>query len=210
MASHLFARHGVAATPMSAIAEGVGLGQSSIYYWFKNKEAILNEIVGTVNRDPLAYLSRLEAEAGSPALRLYRFVRFDVRTLCELPFDINEVHRISAQDPDTFAAYWDDRQELNDRVEALVSEGIDAGELRCVDPRLTALVVLADDEGVQNWFRPVGARRLRGRDAADGGDYDRDEIARYVADLTLRGLLADPGVLPAVVAAADALDASAP
>ncbi len=204
-ASHLFARNGVAATPMSAIAEGAGLGQSSIYYYFRNKQAILHEIVGTVNRDPLAFLARIRAEGGSPAAQLFRFVRFDVRALCQLPYDINEVHRISAQDPAAFRSYRADRQELNHAVEDLVRAGTETGELRRVDPRLTSLVVLANDEGVQNWFRPVGDRRLRGREG-DRGDYSPDEIGRHLAEMTLLGLLARPETLPVVVAAADELD----
>jgi hypothetical protein len=56
-------------------------------------------------------------------------------------------------------------------------------------------VVLSDDEGLQNWYRPIGGRRLAGR---QGGDYPVAEIAEFVADLTLRGLLADAGDLAGV------------
>jgi hypothetical protein len=70
-----------------------------------------------------------------------------------------------------------------------------AGTFRPVDARLAALVVLSDDEGVQNWHRPVDGRRLAGR---PDGDYPVDEIAAFVADLALRGLLADPADLDRV------------
>jgi AcrR family transcriptional regulator len=188
---------------MSQIAEGAGLQQSSIYYYFRNKEEILGEIVATVNRLPLAFLARVDAEGGSPAVRLFRLIRFDVTTLCAFPYDINEIHRTSAEDPDTFAEYWAERQALNDGVEKLVRAGTDAGELIEVDPRLTALTILADDEGVQNWFRPVGERRLRGRDE---GEYEPDEIATYLATFTLRSLLVERRRLASVIRQADRLD----
>jgi AcrR family transcriptional regulator len=203
VASRLFARQGIAGTKMSHIAEGAGLQQSSIYYYFSCKEEILREIVATVNRLPLAFLARVDAEGGSAAMRLFRLVRFDVRTLCEFPYDINEIHRISGQDPDTFAEYWAERQALNDGVEKLVREGVESHELIPVDPRLTALTILANDEGVQNWYRPVGDRRLRGR---DGTAYAAGEIASFLAHLTLRSLLEDRRRLERLVARADELD----
>lgn len=206
VASRLFASKGVASTRMSEIADGAGLQQSSIYYYFRNKEEILRDIVVNVNRIPLAFLARINAEGGTPGVRLFRLVRFDTETLCAFPYDINEIHRLSAQDPGTFREYWTERQALNDGVEQLVREGIDAAELRDVDPRLTALTILANDEGVQNWYRPVGDRRLRGRPRSQGGDYTPREIGTYLAELTLTGLLAERRRLATIVRKADRFD----
>ena len=191
---------------MSEIADGAGLQQSSIYYYFRNKEEILRDIVVNVNRIPLAFLARINAEGGRPGVRLFRLVRFDTETLCSFPYDINEIHRLSAQDPDTFTEYWTERQALNDGVEQLVREGVEADEFRDVDPRLTALTILANDEGVQNWYRPVGDRRLRGRDRRDGGDYAPAEIGAFLAEITLSGLLVERRRLQAIIRTADTLD----
>ena len=141
---------------------------------------------------PLDFVLKLEEEAGDPAVQLWRLIRFDVAALCAFPFDINEVHRLSRRAPDAFEVYWQERQALNDAVERLIARGVASGAFRPVDARLTALVVLSDDEGVQNWHRPIGGRRLAGR---PDGDYAVDEIAEFLADTTLRGLLADPGDL---------------
>jgi AcrR family transcriptional regulator len=194
-AARLFAERGVADVTMSEIAERAGLRQASLYYWFKRKEEILADIVERVNRVPLDYVLLLEEEAGDPAVQLWRLVCFDVAALCRFPFDINEVHRLSRRAPDAFEVYWRERQALNDAVERLIARGVAAGRFREVDPRLAALVVLSDDEGVQNWYRPIEGRRLAGR---PDGDYDVAEIAEFVADLALRGLLAEPGDLGAV------------
>jgi AcrR family transcriptional regulator len=174
---------------MSEIAHAAGLRQASLYYWFRRKEEILAEIVEQVNRVPLDFVLRLEEEAGDPAVQLWRLVQFDVEALCGFPFDINEVHRLSGRAPEAFEVYWRERQALNDGVERLIARGVDDGTFRPVDARLAALVILSDDEGVQNWYRPVAGRRLSGR---DGGDYEAGEIAAFMADLALRGLLARP------------------
>jgi AcrR family transcriptional regulator len=198
-ATRLFAEQGVADVTMSEIASRAGLRQASLYYWFRRKEEILAEIVEQVNRVPLEFVLKLEEEAGDPAVQLWRLVRFDVEALCGFPFDINEVHRLSRRAPDAFEVYWQERQALNDAVERLIARGVAAGSFRPVDARLAALVVLSDDEGLQNWHRPIDGRRLAGR---PDGDYAVAEIAEFVADLTLRGLLADPDCLPEVRATA--------
>jgi AcrR family transcriptional regulator len=198
-ATRLFAERGVADVTMSEIAQQAGLRQASLYYWFRRKEEILAEIVERVNRVPLEFVLKLEEEAGDPAVQLWRLVCFDVEALCRFPFDINEVHRLSRRAADAFEVYWQERQALNDAVERLIARGVAGGTFRAVDPRLAALVVLSDDEGVQNWYRPIDGRRLAGR---SDGDYGVAEIAEFVADLTLRGLLSDPDDLDRIRSAA--------
>lgn len=199
VATRLFAERGIGDVTMSEIASQAGLRQASLYYWFRRKEEILAEIVDQVNRVPLEFVLKLEREAGDPAVQLWRLVRFDVEALCDFPFDINEVHRLSRRAPDAFDVYWHERQALNDAVERLLAGGVAAGTFRPIDPRLAALVVLSDDEGVQNWYRAVGGRRLAG---GPRGEYTSVEIAEFLADLTVRGLLADPAALPAIRARA--------
>ncbi|HET6951217.1 MAG TPA: TetR/AcrR family transcriptional regulator [Acidimicrobiales bacterium] len=198
-ATRLFAERGVGDVTMSEIAGRAGLRQASLYYWFRRKEEILAEIVDQVNRVPLEFVLKLEDEAGDPAVQLWRLVRFDVAALCGFPFDINEVHRLSHRVPDAFEVYWQERQALNDAVERLIARGVACGVFRPVDARLAALVVLSDDEGLQNWHRPIDGRRLAG---PPDGDYPVAVIADFVADLTLRGLLAVPDDLARVRAEA--------
>lgn len=201
VASRLFAERGVAATTMSEIARRSGLRQSSVYYYFRDKEQILEEILASVNRVILDALAAINADGGSPALRLYRLIRIDVREICAFPYDINEVSRLSALQEERFETFWAERRELNASVEALVREGVAAGEIVAVDPRLAALTLLANDEATQNWHRPVGALGQIEDDA-----YDPAEIADFVADLAVGGLLADRGALDGLRAAARRLD----
>lgn len=194
-AARLFARRGVTATTMAEIAEASGLQVSSLYYYFASKHEMLEAIVSDVNRIPLEALDEAVAVHDSAAAGLHAFIAADASALCEFPFDINEIHRLAGEDEAVFGRYWDERQELNDRVEDLISRGVAAGELVDVDPHLTALTLLANDEAVQNWYRPVGSRRLAGRGGAQTTGYTPADIGRYLADLALRGLLVDPGRL---------------
>lgn len=202
-ASRLFARHGVAATTMADIAGAAGLQVSSLYYYFRSKHEILETIVGEVNRLPQAALAEARAAHDDPATSLHAFIRADAAVVCRFPFDINEIHRLAGDDDTEFGRYWSERQQLHDDVQALVAEGVASGVLIDVDPYLTALTILANDEASQNWFRPVGSRRLASRDGRSAEQYAADEVGAFLADLTLRALLREPDALPVIRAATD-------
>jgi TetR/AcrR family transcriptional regulator len=191
-ASALFAAQGVDAVTMAQIAERAGLKQSSIYYWFRSKSDILASILERVNRIPLEIVERERAASGPVADRLLRVVRQDVMALCGFPFDINEIHRLAQRFPPEFPAYWDERQRLDDEVEALVAEGVASGELRAVDARLAARTLLAADEATQNWFRVGG-----------GAPYAAAAVAGHVAEVAVRSLLADPATFDDVLRRVD-------
>jgi AcrR family transcriptional regulator len=151
-ATHLFAQQGYAHTTMSDIARAVGLQQSSLYYWFRRKELILQAAL-TVNRTPLQFISRIGAGSGSPSLKLYRLLRYDTRQLCLSPLDFNEIERLAENQPDEFADFWRDYTRLHEWVASLVRAGIDEGELVECDPEETAAGLLCLDEGMQKRFR---------------------------------------------------------
>jgi TetR/AcrR family transcriptional regulator len=176
-AAALFGELGVAATTMSRLAAEVGLGQSSLYYYFRNRDEVVAALVARANVVSLDLVTRIAAEPGSAGEKLARFVQGDVEALCALPFDINEVHRIAARDRSRFADYWRERARLERRLASIVRAGVVAGELRPVEARLTALTIMANDEGVQNWYR-LDSRRSPA------------EIGLALAELTVGGLVA--------------------
>jgi TetR/AcrR family transcriptional regulator len=192
-ASRLIGLLGVDGTAMSRIAAEAGLKQSSLYYYFHRKEEIVAALVARANVVPLELARRITDEGAPAAVQIYRFVRADVVALCALPFDINEIHRIAARDTAGFADYWTERATLEGLIEAWVRQGIGDGELREVDPVLTAMTILSNDEGVQNWFRLGTGREPR-------------TVGAAVADLVVGGLVAAPSRLERIRRSADRAD----
>lgn len=190
---------------MAQVADTVGLGVSSIYYYFANKHQLLERIVVDVNQAPLAIADAAAAAFSDPAQRLHAFIRNDAAALCEFPFDINEIHRLAAEDQVTFERYWADRRRLVTNVEGFLIQGIAAGSFVDVDPSMTALTVLANDEAVQNWYRPAVTQALAEPTSSDASVLSPDEIGAFVADMMLRGLLTDPTTLDSVRAATSAM-----
>ncbi len=199
-AAALFAARGIAEVSMLEVAEHSGLGQSSLYYWYRRKELIVAELLQQVNRLPLAYAQKLEAEGGGADLQLYRLVQFDVRTVCEFPLEITEVHRFSRRDRAAFETYWRERRELTSTLERLIARGIEGGAFRPVDAYLCALTIIAQDESVQNWFlrEPRAKPRAGGPGDPQAARYRSDEIADFVATQTLASLIAAPTRVDAI------------
>ncbi|MDQ1356157.1 MAG: hypothetical protein QOG44_530 [Acidimicrobiaceae bacterium] len=193
-AGRLFADRGYAQVTMSDIARAAGLQQSSLYYWFRKKELVL-QATFAVNRVPLEFINRIGARSGSPALKLYRLVRFDTLQLCRSPCDVNELERLAEGQPDLFATFWEDRQRLHDWIVTLVGAAIEEGQFVPCDPDLVALSLLSFDEGIQKRFRhqlqhgPDGANAFRHQPRA------AEELAEFAAGTMLRALLKRPGDL---------------
>jgi len=180
-AARLFAERGFAGTSTRAIAEAAGLRQPSLFHWFPSKEAILEALLERTLAPSLAFAESLAGEGGSPAERLHRLLRFDVRHLCAYPFDPAILLAPEARRP-RLRRFWARRERLLGHVRALIEEGVRAGELAVAEPDVAARAIVGMGESVLLW-----SRALRGRDPAALGD--------EVAALALRALLREPGDL---------------
>jgi TetR/AcrR family transcriptional regulator len=148
VAARLFRERGYLNTTMTEIARECGLGQSSLYYWFRQKEDILLGLLA-LNRVSLDFAEQVVAEAGSPAVRLLRLLRLDMLELCSSPIDICEVEVLAEQQPDVFVEFWADTAALHGHIGTLISDGIACGEFIECDPEFAALNICAAEEGVQ-------------------------------------------------------------
>lgn len=195
-AGALFAEHGIGGTTMAMIATHVGLRQSSLYYYFRSRDEVVAALVERANLVPLALAEVLTSTAASPAARLACFIQGDVTSLCEMNVDIGDIHRVAARERERFVSYWKERDRLERALRRVVTEGCDAGQFREVDAGLTALLVMGNDEGIQNWYRFDQRRPRR-----------PSTVARAMASLVVGGLLADATELDAVLAESDSLAA---
>ena len=185
---------------MVEIARASGLRQSSLYYYFHNKEHVLEAIVVEANRVPLALVEQVRRDGGPAPVQLYRIIRADVVALSALPYDLNEIHRLAGRDPETFHRYWDGAGAARRR-----GDRRDPGRHRrrrasaTLHPRLTrahrAVERRSHPELAAGRRRPGSARRDPGPRIGLGGPH---AIGAFLADLVVRGLLGDPSTLDEV------------
>jgi TetR/AcrR family transcriptional regulator len=201
VAARLFRERGYLNTTMTEIARECGLGQSSLYYWFRQKEDILLGLLA-LNRVSLDYAEQVLAQTGSPAVRLLRLLRLDILELCSAPVDICEVEVLAEQQPDVFVEFWADTAALHGHVCSLITDGIACGEFIECDPEFAALNICAAEEGVQRRYRNSAAHAPGGTSPFRHQDYSREYVATELASIVVRGLLRDPAMLPKLTAAA--------
>jgi AcrR family transcriptional regulator len=199
-ATRLFSEKGYAQTTMSDIARAAGLQQSSLYYWFRNKEQLLQETL-RVNRAPLKFIADVGAGSGSPALKLYRLLRFDTMQLAMSPIDFNEIQRIAHQQRAEFAQFWTDYERLREWVVLLIGAAIAEGKFIDCDKDETAGLLLNFDEGAQK-------RTRLHTDAGDRVD-EAIRVGEQVAVIAVRGLLKRPSDITRITAQAAEFDDAA-
>jgi AcrR family transcriptional regulator len=153
----LFARLGYHATSMRAIAAAAGVQPASLYHWYPSKESIL---VGMQD----AFMDGLEAELdaaiarqSTPAHQLGAAVRAHV--------DFHGRHQraafvtdteIRALEPAAQARLIARRDAYEQRFEAPIRAGVDAGQLASSAPKVATYAILLQCTGVALWFDPAG------------------------------------------------------
>ncbi len=138
VAEALFARRGYAGVGLREVADGVGLGKSSLFHHFPTKLDLYNEVMGRVlarldERIPPA----IRSHAGH-AERLDRLIDAMVDALAEHPTTarlalrslFDDVRHDPASPPPYERTLW----LLIDRFQALLTEGVEAGVFRDVSP----------------------------------------------------------------------------
>jgi TetR/AcrR family transcriptional regulator len=195
-AARLFAGRGYVATTMSEIAKAVGLGQSSVYYWFHSKEDLLLALTGA-NRESLEVARRLASSTPPPA-HLYAVLYVDVLQMCRGALDFYDLERAAHAQPEFFAEILADYGRLRAELEAIVEAGMRSGDFVAGDARTATAACLAQTEGMQHRFRiPTPDDAQRGPALTEPAT-----AARLAATTALRALLANPARSPEVERAA--------
>lgn len=192
VAAKLFAERGFHATRMTEIARQAGLGQSSIYYWFRGKDDILRAIMEQ-NRVSLTAARLLSGREEPAAVRLFIVLYQDVVQLCSAPLNFYAFEEAANGQPDVFSGFHEEYAELRVRLRGIVADGVRAGEFCEVEPDVFVRTALSLTEGSQHRFHAQAPPGPAMHDVADAA-----------ASMAVRALLRDPEALPQVRAAASA------
>ena len=158
---------------MEDVAGACGVGKGTLYRYFESKEALFTALM----LDGIDLLrSQLEAAVagpGEPVEKLERVVRASLAYLWERRFLFALLHRREHKPSRADAREWERRRaRLAKVVEDAVREAMDAGQVRRVDPRITAETLLALLRAIDRTRRPSDSL---------------DALASSVFDLFLRG-----------------------
>ena len=144
VAARLFVSEGYHGISMREIAQAAGVSKAGLYYHFQDKEALFLGVL-TANLERVEHIIEMSREqAGSTRERITRFVQ----GIFALPPEQRAIIRLATQEishlqPETqraFARLY--QRKFVDQIEVVFEEGVEAGELRPVNPRVATWALL--------------------------------------------------------------------
>lgn len=201
-AARLFRGQGYDKVSMTAVAHEVGLKQSSLYYWFKSKEQLLDEALVDGFNSCSFKGAIYRAQDVPAAQRLYALLFRRTAKFCGLPVDVFAAETVADANPQVLRHFFGEFEAYQGKLRVLVEEGCASGELRDVpvdDALEMALSVVLTQQHLCH-------RQQAGASVSCVGSGDaRDGVlcwARRAARLAMSMLLSDPAQLDAIEAAA--------
>lgn len=143
-AAGLFKANGFNATSMRLLAEQTGMEAASLYNHISSKEELLREICFSVANDFNAHLLQLEADDSCASRKMEAIIRFHIHMLLT---KYNDVY-VSNRDWKHLKEPWltnflTQRKQYENRLAAIIQQGIDAGKFKPVHPHVAVLTILA-------------------------------------------------------------------
>ena len=151
-----FRERGYHATTLDDIANHLGLRKTALYHYFPDKEAILYachlESLGELDR----IMATARAQAAGPAERLGYVIREHVRVMTDTLQGSPLAFEVTALSPAHQTEIIRGRDAYEGALRALIEQGMRAGELRPVNPKLAAFAILGAVNWIARWYRPEG------------------------------------------------------
>ena len=177
MSAHIFARRGYHATGIAELCTANDLGKGALYHYIGSKEELLAAIHDRVMDEVMAGADRVAQAGGSPSEQLAMLGDELLDVIHRYPDHVWVfLHEFPALTGERAEQFRDRRRLYEHRVEAVLQAGVDAGEFRQLDPRLTALAWLGMHNYTYLWLRAGGALSAR-------------DVARPFADIFMRGII---------------------
>lgn len=174
--AQVFARSGYHATGIAELCEINGLGKGAFYYYIGSKEELLAAIHDRVMDEVMLGADRVKNAGGSPSEQLAMLGDELLDVIHRYPDHVwvflHEFPALTAERADQFRRR---RHAYEQRIVAVLQTGIDSGEFRAVDPKLTALAWLGMHNYTYLWLKA-------------GGPVSARDIAKPFADIFIRGI----------------------
>ena len=174
--AHLFARQGYHATGITELCTANELGKGALYHYIGSKEELLASIHDRVMDEVMAGADRVAKAGGTPSDQLAMLGDELLDVIHRYPDHVWVfLHEFPALTGERAEQFRVRRRAYEQRVEAVVRAGVEAGEFRDVDPWLTARAWLGMHNYTYLWLKPGG--RLTAR-----------AVANPFAEIFMRGI----------------------
>jgi len=158
VAAGLFISRGFGSTTMQDIADALSISRPKLYYYFRDKSAILDAAVRNVPVEAERRARVALKSAGSdPAAALHQMVKSHAQLILERPvefrlLDMSMEHLASAMQSRAAKA----KRGLLEAFTAVIRLGLEQGHFRLVDPRIASFSMIGMANWTAAWYRPNG------------------------------------------------------
>jgi TetR/AcrR family transcriptional regulator, cholesterol catabolism regulator len=161
----VFARSGYHATGITELCTANDLGKGALYHYIGSKEQLLAAIHDRVMDEVMLSADRVVQAGGTPSEQLQMLGDELLDVIARYPDHVWVfLHEFPALTGERAEQFRGRRRQYERRVEVVLQAGVDSGEFRDVDPRLTALAWLGMHNYTYLWLKANG--RLSARDVA--------------------------------------------
>ena len=154
----LFQNQGYQKTSMTQIAHAAGMNQSSLYYHFASKEAIVDRLYDFDHVKER--FARLHAADIDNALKLYLLIVYDLVSKCDLPFDFFEFEFIASNKSNALPGLFEAYRVFYQGLTGTIEQGIEDKTFFECDPHIQAVNILSVNEGLQHHYHAKGRGQL--------------------------------------------------
>ena len=179
VAAQMFNERGFHATSLDDIAARLNVTKPTLYYYVKNKDAILLACVKKGLDMTLEGIDASRAAGGNAidqlraCMRTYAEVVAQPFGMCLIRVGDEEVPEPSRTELRRM------KSEIDHAFRRLVEQGVQEGVLAPCDPKMAAFVIAGGLSWIGRWYQPQGA-------------YSADQIIEQCTQLLLQGVLARP------------------
>ncbi len=189
-ALELFQKQGYQKTSMTQIAHRAGMQQSSLYYHFSSKEALLDRLYDFDRVK--GYFEEIRDLEIDKVLKLYIYTVYDLVSKCDLPFDFFEFEAVASDDPDTLSSLLETYRTVYHCLLQTITEGMEEDVFSASDPHTHAINILSINEGLQHHYHAKGRGQLILETAGySAKNLSPEEIGAISARLILSRLCAE-------------------
>jgi AcrR family transcriptional regulator len=155
--ARVFAQSGYHGTGIAELCEANELGKGALYHYIGSKEALLAAITDLVMDEVLIGVDRVAATGGSAIERLRMLGHEYLDIVVRYPDHVWVLlHEFPALTGERASDFHKRRHAFESAVEQILRDGVAAGELRKLDPRLAALSWLGMHNHAYLWLHPGG------------------------------------------------------
>lgn len=188
VASEQFSRFGYSKTTMADIGRGVGLNKTSLYYYYKNKEALFVEVAQRERKlflkETLVKIKELESFRKQITTYISNSINYNKIRLNVLQISPEIMNSIASEMQQVYHSAKEDDRGL---IESLIAGGFESGEFRSheIDASQAAAAIVQVVDSLLSNRCPI---HLDGKERDERYDELNREIC-FTVDLMLKGLV---------------------